>query len=117
MAAPGVQPTLLVLHQLIDARLSVFKPLLALSGRLDLMMAQIFAFPGSRLEEGVANEVDASTAVYEEGHSDDEGVKHAPVEDVQNMETSDREGGENGEEGEDGDWETDDGSDLDEGDL
>lgn len=112
MAAPGAQPSLLALHQLIDARLAVFAPLLALSGRLDLMMAQVATFSEESHANSGAGALDASTAVYEEGHSDEERVEEAEVEDVQRMETSDSEvdaeGEEEEEEGEEnGDWETD----------
>lgn len=108
MAAPGAQPSLLALHQLIDARLAVFPPLLALSGRLDLMMAQVAAFSDAHQGSGAASAVDAGTAVYEEGHSDEGGHEEGPVEEVGDMETSDSDAGGGEEDEETGDWETDD---------
>ncbi|GAQ91423.1 U3 small nucleolar RNA-associated protein 5 [Klebsormidium nitens] len=108
MAAPGAQPSLLALHQLIDARLAVFPPLLALSGRLDLMMAQVAAFSDAHHGSGGASALDAGTAVYEEGHSDEEGDAEGVVEEVGDMETSDSDAAGGAEDEETGDWETDD---------
>ncbi|CAM6102009.1 unnamed protein product [Calypogeia fissa] len=71
MSNPAMQPVLATLYQLIEARLSVFRPLLALSGRLDLIMAQI-----SANEAEVAEDSDA-VVVYEEQDSEVE------VEDVE----------------------------------
>eukprot|EP01018_Ginkgo_biloba_P014729 Gb_29253 [translate_table: standard] len=56
------------LYQMIESRVSVFRPILQLSGRLDLIMAQISANEGdglSALEPAV---------VYEEGSDEDEEV-------------------------------------------
>lgn len=38
--APGVQAHLTAVYQLIESRLSVFQPMLALRGRLDLVLSQ-----------------------------------------------------------------------------
>jgi U3 small nucleolar RNA-associated protein 5 len=38
--APGVQAHLTAVYQLIEARLAVFQPMLALRGRLDLVLSQ-----------------------------------------------------------------------------
>ena len=39
-AAPGVQAHLTAMYQLIEARLAVFQPMLALRGRLDVVLSQ-----------------------------------------------------------------------------
>ncbi|CAM6116888.1 unnamed protein product [Calypogeia fissa] len=71
MTNPTMQPVLATLYQLIEARLSVFRPLLALSGRLDLIMAQISANDAKLVEDSDA------VVVYEEQDSEVE------VEDVE----------------------------------
>ncbi|KAI5059090.1 hypothetical protein GOP47_0025409 [Adiantum capillus-veneris] len=76
MSSPSIQPILSSLYQVIDSRLTVFRPLLSLSGRLDLIMAQV-----ARAETTQQQEV-AAAVVYEE--SDDEGE----VEDVMNTDSA-----------------------------
>lgn len=59
------------LYQMIDSRISVFRPILQLSGRLDLILSQI-----SPNEEENAPVVD-SVVVYEEGSDEDEELVEA----------------------------------------
>lgn len=72
MSSPSMQPVLSSLYQVIDARLSVFRSLLSLSGRLDLIMAQVSANETTQQQEVSA------AVVYEESDDDGEGE----VEDV-----------------------------------
>ncbi|KAG6555921.1 hypothetical protein Mapa_002563 [Marchantia paleacea] len=67
MTNPSMQPVLTTLYQLIEARMTVFRPLLALSGRLDLITAQILGQEAGLVEE-VEEVVEA--VVYEEGDSE-----------------------------------------------
>jgi U3 small nucleolar RNA-associated protein 5 len=59
------------LYQMIDSRVSVFRPILQLSGRLDLIISQI-----SPNEEEKAPVVD-SAVVYEDGSDEDEELVEA----------------------------------------
>lgn len=92
MSNPSMQPILSALYQVIDARLSVFRPLLSLSGRVDLIMAQISTNEACR-QEGLEPVV-----VYEEIDDEVDGE----VEDIMDVDI--------GEEGE-----RDDSEDLDDG--
>lgn len=66
MSNPAMQPVLTSLYQIIEARLSVFRPLLSLSGRLDLIMAQISANESKSKD---VEEIEA-TVFYEEEDSE-----------------------------------------------
>lgn len=65
----AMQPVLTSLYQIIETRLSVFRPLLSLSGRLDLIMAQIQKNEGQ--EEDHQNE---AAVVYEEEDDEPEAI-------------------------------------------
>lgn len=59
------------LYQMIDSRVSVFRPILQLSGRLDLIISQIS--PNEEEEDPVVD----SAVVYEEGSDEDEELVEA----------------------------------------
>eukprot|EP00898_Chlorokybus_atmophyticus_P008777 jgi/Chlat1/8900/Chrsp92S08210 len=99
MSAPDAQRTLTDLFAIIDARVKVYKPLLALSGRLDLLMAQIRLRRSSGQPDAMRRADVSAAYVYEE--SDDEAVA---VEDVAG---ADEDGASDGEQMEDEGWETD----------
>lgn len=63
MSNPGMRPVLTSLYQIIDSRLSMFRPLLSLSGRLDLIMAKISA---NQPQEKDAEEAGAAIVYVEE---------------------------------------------------
>jgi U3 small nucleolar RNA-associated protein 5 len=94
MSNPAMQPVLSTLYQLIEARLSVFRPLMSLSGRLDLIMAQI-----SSNEAAVPHDSD-SAVVYEEEDSEVE-VEEVD-EDVSDEASSEDDGGSEAESKENG---------------
>lgn len=79
MSNPSMQSMLNTLYQIIDARLSVFRPLLSLSGRLDVIMAQI-----STSDEANRQEEIEPAAVYEESDNDvDEEVEDVMDDDME----------------------------------
>ncbi|KAH6558246.1 hypothetical protein KP509_1Z072200 [Ceratopteris richardii] len=71
MSNSSIQPALSSLYQVIDSRLSVFRPLLSLSGRLDLVMAQVANTSASQQQEV------AAAIVYEESDAEDGEVEDA----------------------------------------
>ncbi|KAG0584808.1 hypothetical protein M758_3G237500 [Ceratodon purpureus] len=64
-----MQPVLTSLYQIIETRLSVFRPLLSLSGRLDLIMAQI----QKNESQGKEDQLEAAV-VYEEEDDEPEAI-------------------------------------------
>lgn len=73
MSAPGVQASLTGLYQAIEARLALYKPLVSLQGRLDLVLAQ--AAPADPLSAHLAQ----GPLIY---HDEDESLQEVEVEDV-----------------------------------
>ncbi|DBB17672.1 TPA: hypothetical protein ACH3X3_002712 [Trebouxia sp. C0006] len=73
MSAPGVQASLTGLYQAIEARLALYKPLVSLQGRLDLVLAQ--AAPADPLSAHLAQ----GPLMY---HDEDESLQEVEVEDV-----------------------------------
>ncbi|KAL2610113.1 hypothetical protein R1flu_028686 [Riccia fluitans] len=69
MINPAMQPVLTTLYQVIDARMTVFRPLLALSGRLDLITTHILCQEASTVEEEEEESL-VEAVVYEEGDSE-----------------------------------------------
>ncbi|GBG66201.1 hypothetical protein CBR_g57080 [Chara braunii] len=90
MSAPNVQVALSSLQQLIGARLSVFQPMLALLGRLDLVLSQIGQLGGA-VEQ--ADGPDTPAIVYEEEETDDEeeDVEDAMVDESEGFSDEDEE--------------------------
>lgn len=91
MAAPALQPYLTGLYQVIEARVSSYRPLLSLSGRLDLLTAQLRRVAPSAGDQEEDDDLNGPAVVYEEPSSDEEG----PVEDPfnpQGVESDDDEG-------------------------
>lgn len=66
MSNPRMRPVLSSLYQIIEARIATFRPLVSLSGRLDLIMAQISA---NESQEKDLEELDAAV-IYEEEDSE-----------------------------------------------
>ncbi|DBA70251.1 TPA: hypothetical protein ACH3X2_012157 [Trebouxia sp. C0005] len=73
MSAPGVQASLTGLYQAIEARLALYKPLVSLQGRLDLLLSQ--AAPADPLSAHLAQ----GPLIY---HDEDESLQEVEVEDV-----------------------------------
>ncbi|XP_024519578.1 WD repeat-containing protein 43 isoform X2 [Selaginella moellendorffii] len=67
MSNIAIQPVLKSLYQVVESRLHIFRPLLALSGRLDLIVAKIKANETSKSVE----QAEVATAVYEEDEEED----------------------------------------------
>jgi len=67
----NMQPVLMNLYQIIETRLAVFRPLVSLSGRLDLIMAQIQKNEGKG-EDG--QEQNEAAVVYEEEDDEPEAI-------------------------------------------
>lgn len=65
----AMQPVLTTLYQIIETRLSVFRPLLSLSGRLDLIMAQI-----QKNESQGKEDQQEAAVVYEEEDDEPEAI-------------------------------------------
>lgn len=65
----NMQPVLTSLYQIIETRLAVFRPLVSLSGRLDLIMAQI-----QKNERQVNEEEPNEEVVYEEQDDEPEAI-------------------------------------------
>lgn len=136
MSAPSARPILSSLYQTIEARLALHRPMLALAGRLDLLLAQQLSVDeggvadedaeerkGRRgpLVEYVApegEEVEDATMERasdgEEGSDDDDDgdEEGSDEEEGSEWETDDGEGGEDGEEDEEGDDDDDDDDDV-----
>ncbi|KAK9833465.1 hypothetical protein WJX81_007454 [Elliptochloris bilobata] len=72
MAAPGVQPALAALYQVIEARVALQRPLASLAGRLDLLVAHM-PMPGAAPAKDA--DIGAPMVVYNEADED------VPVED------------------------------------
>ena len=66
----AMQPVLTNLYQIIDSRLVVFRPLLSLSGRLDLIMAQI----QKNESQGKEDQQQEAAVVYEEEDDEPEAI-------------------------------------------
>eukprot|EP00249_Psilotum_nudum_P020003 c27515_g1_i1 orf=278-2332(+) len=78
MSNPSMQSILRSLYQVIDARLSVFRPLLSLSGRLDLIVAQISSNAGDE----VAHAVETAAVYEDESDENAEGDIEDVMEDI-----------------------------------
>ena len=120
MSAPASRTALTALFQIIDARLATFRPLLELSGRLDLLLAQQLTVEEGGLV-GAADPATRGPAVqYVEEEDGDVRVEHIGAaadddaegedeedeEDEEMDEDDDEEGGEDDED--ESEWETDD---------
>ncbi|XP_024381323.1 uncharacterized protein [Physcomitrium patens] len=106
----ALQPVLTSLYQIIEARLSVFRPLLSLSGRLDLVMAQIQKNE-SQSKEDKQNE---AAVVYEEEDDDGPEAINVMVDGGSQYEMEDEDDGESESEDEDEDDDMEDDDDMEE---
>ncbi|KAL3678438.1 hypothetical protein R1sor_021394 [Riccia sorocarpa] len=88
MTNPAMQPVLTTLYQLIDARMVVFRPLLALSGRLDLITTHILGQQATTVEE---EEELIEAVIYEEGDSEVEVDQVEPGQEEESSSDSDKE--------------------------
>ena len=79
MSTPSMRPVLLSLYQIIEARLATFRPLVSLSGRLDLIMAQISV---NESQEKDLEEFDGAV-IYEEEDSEPDAVDAMVDEDLE----------------------------------
>lgn len=112
MAAPGVQPYLTSLYQAIESRLSTYRSLLGLSGRLDLLSAQLQGKAGDAAEGEDGEEGSGPAVVYQEESEEED--EEGQVEDAMHpdgLESDDEEDSE--EEGDSDDLEEDEDEDLD----
>lgn len=79
MSNPSMRPVLLSLYQIIEARVATFGPLVSLSGRLDLIMAQISA---NESQEKDPENLDGAV-IYEEEDSEPDAVDAMVDEDLE----------------------------------
>lgn len=110
----AMQPVLTTLYQIIETRLSVFRPLMSLSGRLDLIMAQI----QKNESQGKEDQQKEAAVVYEEEDDEPEAVDVMVDGGSQyDLEDEDDENSESDDEDEDDDMGDDDEMDEDEPDI
>jgi U3 small nucleolar RNA-associated protein 5 len=110
----AMQPVLTTLYQIIETRLSVFRPLLSLSGRLDLIMAQI----QKNESQGKEDQQQEAAVVYEEEADEPEALDVMVDGGSQyDLEDEEDEDSESGDEDEDDDMGDDDEMDEDEPDI
>jgi len=110
MSCQQLLPLLTPLYQLIDERLSVFKPLLKLVGRMQMLQSQIAAHAASGQMSGAASAdpsitYDEAEEVEAEGEEEDEDEEDEDDEDDEDDEGEEEEDDDEDEEGDDDDEE------------